>query len=293
MIEKKGFWNYDRHWISLERVQIIAACNPPSDPGRQLLTHRFVRHCAVLFVDYPGRDSLNTIYYTFCKAALKYIPNLRGYAESLNTAMVSFYLECKKKFTPDIQSHYVYSPRELTRWIRGIYEIIKPLDFVSFDVLVRCWGHEALRIFQDRLVANADRDWTSAKMKEIASKCFHNVNLEHCLAEPILFSNYLSRYYTSVDKNELKEFINARLQSYYEEESNIKLILYNSFVYISSEEALEHILRIDRVLRQPQGHLLLVGISVFSTINKGIGKDDTDEICRVDEWDVGVPIGDS
>jgi len=60
-----------------------------------------------------------------------------------------------------------------------------------------------------------------------------------------------------VGQEELKKFIEARLQTFYEEELNVPLVVFDS--------VLEHILRIDRVLRQPLGHLLLVGAS-------GVGK---------------------
>lgn len=49
-----------------------------------------------------------------------------------------------------MQPHYVYSPREMTRWVRGICEAIKPLETLSVEGLVRLWGHEGLRLFQDR-----------------------------------------------------------------------------------------------------------------------------------------------
>lgn len=49
-----------------------------------------------------------------------------------------------------MQPHYVYSPREMTRWVRGICEALRPLDSLSVEGLVRIWAHEALRLFQDR-----------------------------------------------------------------------------------------------------------------------------------------------
>ena len=48
----------------------------------------------------------------------------------------------------DMQPHYVYSPREMTRWVRGICEAIRPLESLDVEGLVRLWAHEALRLFQ-------------------------------------------------------------------------------------------------------------------------------------------------
>ncbi len=49
-----------------------------------------------------------------------------------------------------MQPHYIYSPREMTRWVRGICEALRPLETLSVEGLVRIWAHEAFRLFQDR-----------------------------------------------------------------------------------------------------------------------------------------------
>lgn len=50
-----------------------------------------------------------------------------------------------------MQPHYIYSPREMTRWVRGICEALRPLETLPIEGLVRIWAHEALRLFHDRL----------------------------------------------------------------------------------------------------------------------------------------------
>ncbi|KAI0002419.1 P-loop containing nucleoside triphosphate hydrolase protein [Russula compacta] len=129
LVESGGFWRTtDMSWVKLERVQFLGACNPPTDPGRVPLSHRFLRHAPLIMVDYPGEVSLKQIYGTYTRAVLKVVPNLRAYTDPLTDAMVDFYLASQRRFTTDTQAHYVYSPRELTRWVRGIYEAIKPFE---------------------------------------------------------------------------------------------------------------------------------------------------------------------
>ena len=81
---------------------------------------------------------------------LKKVPTLRGHANPLTEAMVQFYTESQLHFTADMQPHYIYSPRELTRWKYALFEALEPLE--SVEDLVRLLVHEALRLFQDRLV---------------------------------------------------------------------------------------------------------------------------------------------
>lgn len=117
------------------------------------LSHRFLRHAPLVMADYPAEVSLKQNYGTYNRGILEVVPNLRTYAESRTNPMVAFYLASQKRFTTDIQAHYVCSPRELTRWVRGIYEAIRPLEVLSVDSLARVSAQEALRLFQDRLVA--------------------------------------------------------------------------------------------------------------------------------------------
>lgn len=254
LVESGGYYRTsDMAWVKLERIQFVGACNPPTDPGRVPLSHRFLRHAPLVMVDYPGEISLKQIYGTYSRAMLKVVPNLVNYAEPLTDAMVLFYLASQKRFTSDNQAHYVYSPRELTRWVRGIYEAIKPLGILSVEGLVRVWAHEALRLFQDRLVSEDEKVWTDENIDMTAMQCFPTINRDEALSRPILFSNWTSKNYVSVEREALREYIKARLRVFHEEELDVQLVLFN--------DVLDHVLRIDRVFRQIQGHLLLIGVS--------------------------------
>ncbi|XP_070577189.1 cytoplasmic dynein 1 heavy chain 1-like [Ptychodera flava] len=254
IVEHGGFYrSTDQSWVKLERIQFVGACNPPTDPGRKPLSHRFLRHVPVVYVDYPGAASLKQIYGTFNRAMLRLIPSLRTYAEPLTNAMVEFYSKSQEKFTQDMQPHYIYSPREMTRWVRGIVEALRPLESLPVEGLVRIWAHEGLRLFQDRLVADEERSWTDENIDRVALSHFPNINRDEALGRPILYSNWLSKDYVPVDREELREYTKARLKVFYEEELDVPLVLFN--------EVLDHVLRIDRIFRQPQGHLLLIGTS--------------------------------
>ena len=91
----------------------------------------------------------------------------------------------------------------------------------------------------------------------MAKQWFPQIDHNKALDRPIYFTNYLNKNYVSVGADELKDHIEARLKQFQEEELDIPLVVFDS--------VLDHIVRIDRVLRQPLGHLLLVGAS-------GVGK---------------------
>ena len=85
------------------------------------------------------------------------------------------------------------------------------------------------------------------------------INRDEALARSALFSNWTSKNYIPVDREVLREYTKARLKVFYEEELDVPLVLFN--------DVLDHVLRIDRVFRQIQGHLLLIGVSGSGKVN--------------------------
>lgn len=53
-----------------------------------------------------------------------------------------------------------------------------------------------------------------------------------------------SQDYLPVDQEELRDYVQARLKVFYEEELDVPLVLFN--------EVLDHVLRIDRIFKQQQ-----------------------------------------
>lgn len=116
MIEHGGFWrSSDRRWVALERIQFVGACNPPTDAGRTPLPQRLLRHAPVLYVDFPSLNSLHQIYGCFVDALLRPYISLRSQSSELAAAMIEVYTQSQAKFTAETHSHYVYSPRDLSR----------------------------------------------------------------------------------------------------------------------------------------------------------------------------------
>jgi len=273
--EQGGFWRTgDNTWVTLNRIQFVGACNPPIDAGRVPLSPRFLRHAPVLFVDAPSPPSLRQIYRTYTSAVLKLQPGLGGFVDPLTDAMLDLYMRNQQRFTAEMKPQYVYSPRELSRWVRALYEALgggggegRREGGMQGGGLVRVWAHEGLRLFCDRLASEEEREWCQAAVDDVATRHFPAWVEEGreggreggagALARPILYSKWLSKGYRSVGREELRTFVAARLKVFHEEELDVPLVIF--------DDVLEHVLRIDGVLRQAMGHLLLVGES-------GVGK---------------------
>lgn len=95
-----------------------------------------------------------------------------------------------------------------------------------------------------RLVLDEEREWTEENIDAVALKHFPNADRQAALTRPILFSNWLTKDYLPVEREELRDYVQARLKVFYEEELDVSLVLFN--------EVLDHVLRIDRIFKQPQ-----------------------------------------
>lgn len=94
---------------------------------------------------------------------------------------------------------------------RGGFWRAEKLDFVSLERIQfvgacnpptdpgRVRAHEALRLFQDRLVYDDERQLTEEKIDEVAGANFRGLSLDTALMRPILYSNWLSRDYVPVE----------------------------------------------------------------------------------------------
>jgi len=78
--------------------------------------------------------------------------------------------------------------------------------------LVRLFVHEGLRLFEDRLVYQEEKDWCNSDHRQHRNGVLQRrVNHERALTRPIHFTNFINKDYVSVKQDELKKVIEARL----------------------------------------------------------------------------------
>jgi dynein heavy chain len=127
--------------------------------------------------------------------------------------------------------------------------------------MARLWVNESQRVFFDRLINNEDRKWFTTLVIELLNRNFR-MNMEHDVifgSEKIKFGDLLKldapiRLYEEIrDHNKLMKTLNGLLDEYNVTNSNkMNLVFF--------EDAIEHILRISRSLKQPRGNIMLIGV---------------------------------
>eukprot|EP00959_Pyramimonas_sp_CCMP1952_P263826 5517511-Pyramimonas_sp.AAC.1 len=127
--------------------------------------------------------------------------------------------------------------------------------------LSRLWLHESERVYADRLVSPADLAAYNKNVQSIANKFFKIGDLADYYkkenAKPLIFSHFAGglgdRIYNEVATfASLSKILEEALEEYNETNATMDLVLF--------EDALKHICRISRIISNPGGHALLVGV---------------------------------
>ncbi|KAG7197918.1 hypothetical protein KM043_016155 [Ampulex compressa] len=156
--------------------------------------------------------------------------------------------------TPD-KSHYTFNLRDLGKVFQGIL-MANPGKIEFREQLLLLWYHENIRVFSDRLVNDTDRMWFDLILRNLLQERF-NCDIHRVIGhEPLFFSDFCnnSKDYEQITDVKRMEKIFAEFLEDYNSTTTLpmKLVLF--------QDAIDHICRINRILRQPRGNALLLGM---------------------------------
>ena len=123
--------------------------------------------------------------------------------------------------------------------------------------LVRTWVHESNRVYRDKLVDDKDQETFDKIVKETITKTFEDIPIADILQQPLLYCHFSQgigdpRYLPITNAADLNKLLKDALENYNEVNAVMNLVLF--------EDAIAHILRINRILESPRGNALLVGV---------------------------------
>ncbi|QDZ24237.1 heavy chain of dynein [Chloropicon primus] len=260
----KGF--YDRKklfWKDIEDTVICTACAPPGG-GRQEITPRFVRHFALLNVPQPSEEVMQKIFSSICGGFLEdFPPEFKGLLKPMVDSTIEIYNRISTELLPTpTKSHYTFNLRDISKVFQGIL-LIKPGNCQQKEVLTKLWAHENMRVFHDRLINDEDKKWLMEMMHQMLRGRFSIPESyeEYFESEPIMFGDYLRLGVDREDKvyEEVKELEKVKkLLIDYLDDYNMSST--NAMNLVFFRDAIEHVNRLARVLRQPRGNAMLVGV---------------------------------
>ena len=141
--------------------------------------------------------------------------------------------------------------------------LIKPGNCQEKEVLTKLWSHENLRVFHDRLINNEDKKYLMEMMHQMLRSRFsiQESYEEYFESDPIMFGDYLRLGVEREDKvyEEVKDVEKTKkLLIDYLDDYNMSST--NAMNLVFFRDAIEHVNRLARVLRQPRGNAMLVGV---------------------------------
>ncbi|XP_041823134.1 dynein heavy chain 3, axonemal [Melanotaenia boesemani] len=279
-IELLRQWIDHYHWydkkdtsrLNIADVLFMSAMGPPGG-GKNDITGRFTCHLNIISIDSFDDETLTKIFSSIVDWHFN-----KGFETSffrlgkiMVQATMALYKDTIDNFLPTpLKSHYIFNLRDFARVIRGV--LLAPHTHLKDgDKLIRLWIHEVYRVFYDRLVDDEDKETFFNIVKNKTSN-FFKLSLEKLLSHlspdgkvvdesirSLFFGDYVNpdsdmkAYDEITDLHALQAVMEFYLNEYNScSKAPMSLVMFKF--------AIEHVSRICRVLKQDNGHLLLVGI---------------------------------
>jgi len=123
--------------------------------------------------------------------------------------------------------------------------------------LIRLWVHECNRVYRDKLVERRDIDLYDKIQYDAVKQCFDDYDDTLIFRQPLLYCHFTagigdSKYMPVTDYADLCKLLKEALDNHNELNAAMNLVLF--------EDAVSHVLRINRILEGPRGNALLIGV---------------------------------
>uniref|UniRef100_A0A8C0ZKQ1 Dynein axonemal heavy chain 1 n=1 Tax=Cyanistes caeruleus TaxID=156563 RepID=A0A8C0ZKQ1_CYACU len=230
----------------LAYINFVCAMGPPGG-GRNPVTPRLTRHFNYLSFTEMDDSSKKTIFSTILGSWMgKSSDAVKDLNEPLVDATISVYMTITSQLLPTpAKSHYTFNLRDLSKVFQGML-MAEPGKVENKEHLLRLWYHESCRVFRDRLVSEEDRTWFDNLMTKKMEE-FGTTFQEVIPSQPVLFGDFME------PGANVKLVIEDYLEEYNQSNTpELKLVLFM--------DAIQHICRISRILRQAPGNALLLGV---------------------------------
>ncbi|EFJ08553.1 hypothetical protein SELMODRAFT_185288 [Selaginella moellendorffii] len=256
-----GFW-YDRQKQEVKHVkdmQLLAAMAPPGG-GRNFISQRVQACFSLVNLTTPNDQQMKRIFGAILTAKLlTFEDEARLLGDNLiNTCIELHNNICQELLPIPSKSHYVFNMRDLAKVIQGLLQANKAL-YVSKDIMLQLFCHECFRVYGDRMWDKGDKAWLQDQLDQ---KLKNNFSTEW----KSLFGDQVPVFTSCMQPGEeliyepIPSFpiLKENLEEYLEEcklqpgAVGMDLVLFR--------DAMEHVCRIHRVLKQPRGNILLVGV---------------------------------
>ncbi|KAL0236923.1 hypothetical protein PCE1_000320 [Barthelona sp. PCE] len=253
-----GFW-YDikkQTKQTVKNMQLVGAMGPPGG-GRQVICDRLVDRFHLINFAEPSQQSVRRIFGILLNQHLSvgFEDNIRSAVDNVCTATFNIYKFMKETMLPTpTKSHYIFSLRDVGKVFQGLLQCSRSY---SRDQFIKLWIHECYRVFHDKLAIDQDRAVFRTSIQEQLSLTL-DANWAR-LCENNIVTPFGSFMTLDQSYQELPSFEELR-EEVYEKQDAHNLESKQPLNLVLFKDAINHMCRIIRVLNQPQGNVLLIGV---------------------------------
>lgn len=235
----------------------------PPGGGRNSMSPRIQSRFNVINMTFPSEYSVNKIYGTIINQKLQdFEEDVKPLGELMTKSTLEIYHTIVANLLPTPSKiHYLFNLRDISKVFQGLLRANKEY-FDSRESITKLWIHESCRVFYDRLVDKDDRDFFIKMIDEKLINHFGTSLKQVCPERKLpIFGDFMGDaaldtpvYEEILDTDRLKKFMEEKQVEYNSEPGyvQINLVLFN--------DAIEHLCRITRILRQSNGHVFLIGV---------------------------------
>jgi dynein heavy chain len=240
---------------------MFTACMNPKS-GSYFVDLRMTRHLTQIGLGIPEKEILLVIYQQILGAQFAaFDPKSLDLAPKLVSATVKVFTDIalSPQFMPTaVKFHYQFNMRDCAKIVQNLMLAQPSVYKGNLLGLARMWAHECQRVIHDRLLFDEDKNAYMNFMRN-GLKELVEFKEEAMFAEPLIYTSFVDickghepAYKPVEDMDVLRELLEERLADYSENIATMDLVLFN--------QAIEHITRISRIIFQPSGNALLVGV---------------------------------
>ncbi|XP_077659064.1 dynein axonemal heavy chain 14 [Urocitellus parryii] len=264
LLDMGGVYDTKRNvWKNIEDHAIVAACVPPI--GKNNISPRLLKHFSILVLPHPPQSALRTIFqahlamYFFIN---NFSPDVQKYKDQIiSCSLTMYYQVCKCMLPTPTKCHYMFNLRDVFKLLLGILQADKTI-INSKEMLALLFVHEATRVFHDRLIEATEKSFFCQLLsKELENYFQIKWTPENLMNDPTVFVDFLDINKTLKKKiyqntNDYDKLASI-LKEFQMKLGSTSLEIPHPMVFF--KEAIEHVIRATRVLRQPGSHMLLIG----------------------------------
>jgi dynein heavy chain len=263
-IDSGGFYDRKKFFFKVvAETQFVLACGPPGG-GKMPVTPRFFRHFNMIWVTSMSSEAMRKIFVSILSGwAILTRPELAPLTTPLVQTIVESFFRISEDLLPTpVKCHYTFNLRDPSKIVQGILQVHKPwLQDRRGDHkqrLIKLFVNESSRQFRDRLIDDADRKWFDDLIEEKLEQHLRIDPEEADELRGLLFADFLDRnekaYQEMDDADKVTRALGEFLAEY-----NMTYPAPMHLVFFA--DARQHLVRCARIVRQPRGNALLVGVS--------------------------------